>query len=216
MNLPFTTEEFLNVFSQYNRAVFPLQIIFNLLALFIVYIIIKKKNFTDRFVSYSLGFLWLWIGIIYQFIFFSEINPAARIFALFFIFQAFIFFYLSIKKKLSFNFRNDWTGVTGIVLIIYALIIYPVLGILFGHIYPQNPTFGLPCPTVIFTFGVLLLTDKKISLYTIIIPFLWSLLGFSAAMNLGIKEDIGLLAAGLVSTGIILFVKTEKVKKQLA
>jgi hypothetical protein len=38
----------------------------------------------------------------------------------------------------------------------------------------------------------------------LIIPFLWSLLGFSAAVQLGIREDIGLLVAGLAGTGLLI------------
>jgi hypothetical protein len=210
MNLPFTTEEFLNVFASYNNAVFPAQVIFNILALLLFFFAIKKKNFTDSFISYSLAFLWLWNGIVYQLIFFSEINPAARIFALIFIIQGIIFFYFGgIKRKLSFQFTNTFAGITGLLLIIYALVIYPVLGILSKHTYPYNPTFGLPCPTTIFTFGLLLWADKRIPFYFVFLPFLWALIGFSAAIKLGVMEDIGLLIAGVISTGTILYQKSD-------
>ena len=95
-------------------------------------------------------------------------------------------------------------GITGAVFIIYALLIYPVLGHLLGHIYPKSPTFGLPCPMTIFTFGLLLWTDSKIPKYVLIIPFLWSVVGFSAAVNLRIYEDFGLLLAGLLGTILII------------
>jgi hypothetical protein len=39
-------------------------------------------------------------------------------------------------------------------------------------------------------------------LHLLIIPLLWSIIGFTAALNLTIYEDAGLLAAGL--TGFIL------------
>jgi hypothetical protein len=83
-------------------------------------------------------------------------------------------------------------------LILYALILYPIVGSLLGHVYPSSPTFGLPCPTTIFTFGMLLWVRKP-PLIVLIIPVLWSIVGFSAALQLGIKEDIGLpMAAALV------------------
>jgi hypothetical protein len=37
-----------------------------------------------------------------------------------------------------------------------------------------------------------------------VIPFLWSLLGVSASYQLGIREDIGLLAAGVLGVGLLL------------
>ena len=86
---------------------------------------------------------------------------------------------------------------------LYALLIYPVLGSMLGHVYPQSPTFGLPCPTTIFTFGILLWTDKQVPIPVLIIPFLWSIIGFTAALSLGITEDTGLLIAGVVSTLLI-------------
>jgi hypothetical protein len=60
-----------------------------------------------------------------------------------------------------------------------------------------------PCPVTIFTFGLLLLADKRVPKYLLVIPFLWSLLGFSAALALTIREDIGLLIAGVLGTILI-------------
>jgi hypothetical protein len=93
----------------------------------------------------------------------------------------------------------------GIIFILYALLIYPVLLKMTGHNYPQTPTFGLPCPTIIFTFGMLLLTDKKIPKYILIVPFLWSLIGFSAAVKLTVTPDYGLGIIGVLGTVLILF-----------
>jgi hypothetical protein len=42
---------------------------------------------------------------------------------------------------------------------------------------------------------------------TLIIPFLWSLIGFSAATTLGIREDTVLLVASFLANGILLFRK---------
>jgi hypothetical protein len=80
---------------------------------------------------------------------------------------------------------------------LYALVIYPVLGLLAGHRYPSAPTFGLPCPTTIFTFGVLLLAREKLPRFLFAIPMVWALIGFTAAFAFGVYEDYGLLIAGL-------------------
>jgi hypothetical protein len=83
------------------------------------------------------------------------------------------------------------------------LLIYPVLGYFLGHVYPHSPTFGLPCPTTIFTFGLLLWADNKVPKYLLVIPLLWSLIGFLAAFQLGVLEDVMLLITGLVATTLI-------------
>lgn len=205
MNIPFTVKQFLDVFGSYNTAVSPIQILFILLALSTIFLAVKKRNYSDKVISGILSFFWLWIGVVYHLIFFTGINPAAYAFGAINIIQAILFFaYGIVRKDLTFGFKNNVAGIAGIVFIVYALIVYPLLGIQFGHIYPRTPTFGLPCPTTIFTFGILLWTKKKVSPVIIGIPLLWSLIGFTAALNLGIYQDFGLLAAGLLGSALII------------
>ena len=209
MNLPFTTEEFLEVFKIYNLTVWPTQILLVILALLMIFVLLKKNKLSDKIISIGLTLFWLWMGIVYHYLFFTKINGAAYVFGLLFVFQAVLFFYYGlIKRNLEFNFRNNFIGVISIIFFLYALIFYPLLGYQFGHLYPRTPTFGLPCPTTIFTFGmIILLANRKNIIF--IIPIVWSLVGFTAAIKLGIYQDIGLLIAGLLSA-IILFTKKMK------
>jgi len=85
-----------------------------------------------------------------------------------------------------------------------------VLGYNLGHVYPYSPTFGLPCPTTIFTFGILLFTNEKMPVHLLIIPLLWSVIGFTAAINLIIYEDTGLLIAGLTTFTLLLISNRKK------
>ena len=215
MNVPFTVDQFFAIIREYNTSIFPMQIVLNLLALASIVLAIIKSDYTNKFISFTLGLFWLWMGIVYHFIFFTNINPAAFIFALFFVLQAIIFIYYGAAKNiLSFGFRKDWIGIVGLLFIIYALLIYPILGILFGHIYPNSPTFGLPCPTTIFTFGILLWTLKKVAIYFVIIPFLWSIIGLSAAINIKVYEDFGLIVAGVIGL-ILLIINNKKFNQQI-
>jgi hypothetical protein len=75
--------------------------------------------------------------------------------------------------------------------------VYPVLGQLGDHPYPRSPSFGMPCPTTIFTLGLLLLTRGRVPWWLIVIPAVWAAIGTSAAITLGIREDLGLAAAAL-------------------
>ena len=158
----------------------------------------------DKVIDSFLSFFWLWIGIVYHIIYFSVINKAAYFFGALFILQGIIFFiYGNISDKLLFRYNKSTYNYVGIVFILYALIVYPILGHILGHQYPRSPTFGLPCPTTIFTFGVLLFIDNRISIGVLIIPVLWSIIGFGAALNLSIYEDFGLLLAGLVGFSLL-------------
>lgn len=204
MDLPFTSEQFMAAFKDYNNAVFPMQLALNLIGIAAVYFSVKQHPWSNKFIPGSLAFLWLWVGIVYHLLFFTEINPAAYLFAALFVFQALIMYFKITWNKLSFALKPDRFGIAGGLLIAYALIFYPLIGYLIGHVYPASPTFGLPCPTTIFTFGILLAVEKKCPVSILIIPFTWSLIGFSAALKLGMYEDTGLLIAGLLATAMIL------------
>lgn len=211
MNFPFTVEDFLNVFKSYNQQVFPIQIVFYIVALACVYLLFKPTKNSSKMIFTVLSFFWFWIGIVYHIIFFTSINKAAYFFGLLFIVQGILFFFFGfVKNEISFDYQKTKSNFIGIIFIIYALIIYPVLGHLFGHQYPKMPTFGLPCPTTIFTFGILLFAINRIRVVVLIIPLLWSLIGFSAAVNLLIYEDFGLVIAGVL--GFVLIVLHNKMK----
>ncbi|MEW6408197.1 MAG: DUF6064 family protein [Patescibacteria group bacterium] len=209
MALPFTIDQFLFVFEQYNLSVFPMQIIILLLAIASVFLVFKQVKNNNKIITGILAFFWLWIGIAYHLIFFTSINKASYLFGALFIIQGILFLFVGFKDKLSFKFRKDAYGITGSIFVLYAIIIYPILNYVFGHWWPSNPTFGLPCPTTIFTFGLLLWTNKKVPKYILIIPLIWALIGMSAAINLGVWEDLGLIFAGILGV-ILLWVRDRK------
>jgi hypothetical protein len=84
--------------------------------------------------------------------------------------------------------------------------IYPLLGWLAGHGWPRGPVFGVaPCPTVIFTMGLLLLAEGRLPRHLLIIPVLWALLGGTAAWLLNVPEDFALPLAALGGLWLILW-----------
>ncbi len=205
MELPFSADQFLSVFEDYNRTVWPFQIVLNLLALASIVLAVRKTRYSNAIISGILAFLWLWTGLAYHLTFFTAINPAAYAFAVLAVVQGILFFAAgAIGSRLRFGYRTTVYGVTGAIFAVYGLIIYPLLGSLLGHSYPGAPTFGLPCPTTIFTFGLLLWTEARVPKFVLIIPVLWSLTGFLAALSLGIGEDVGLLVAGVTGTVLIM------------
>lgn len=213
--MPFTVEEFLNVFEKYNLSVWPMQLFLNLLAIVAFWFLVFGRRNKSYVINSVLVFLWLWIGLVYHLLFFSAINKAAYIFGSLFIVQSFLFVFYGLigSKIIKYQFRFDVHGVLGLLFILYALIVYPILANYFGHEYPKMPTFGLPCPTVIFTFGLLLFVVNSIPRIVILIPFLWSLIGFFAAVNLTIKEDFGLLIAGILGTAMLLFFRRKTINE---
>lgn len=204
MSLPFSIGQFLDVFQRYNASVFPLQWVLLFMGAFAVVAAVNGGSQGSRAVSGVLALFWIWMGFVYHWGFFRSINPAASIFAVAFIAEGVLIAWLGVlRSQIIFEPRVNTASVVGIVLIAYAILGYPAIGYLLGHRYPSAPTFGVPCPTAIFTFGMLLLCRPPRSRALLIIPVAWAVLGGVAAIQLGMLEDFGLVIAAIVATVIV-------------
>ena len=204
MRLPFSTEQFLDVFVRYNDAVWPAPLGLVVLAVGAVAYGVRDWPRDGRRVSAIMAALWLWMAVVYHLAFFASATRVAVVFALLFAVQGGLFAWLAVSRHtISFAPRANAAGVIGGMLIIYALIGYPIVGYLVGHRYPAAPTFGVPCPTTIFTFGLLLWSTGPLIRRLAVVPALWSIVATSAAVNLGMAEDFGLVAAALVAVPFI-------------
>src|SRR5690348_12245977 len=129
MKTPFTKDQFMAVFTHYNLDVYPMQLILYIIALAAIYFSVKPVRNSGIVISVVLSFLWLWMGVVYHIDYFTSINPAAYLFGALFIVQGILFFISGvIRSSLSYNFRPDKYGTTGLLLILYGLAIYPILG----------------------------------------------------------------------------------------
>lgn len=207
--LPFTLDEFLEVFAAYNRAFIVVAAALWLVSVGVLVGAARNSGRFSRVLSLFLAALWLWNAIAYHAMFFTSINPAAWLFAGAFALQAILF--AATGRNVEYFSAIGLREATGVGLVVYALA-YPFLTVASGHTYPATPTFGVPCPTAILTIGVLLTVRSGPPARLAIIPTLWAFVGGSAAILLGVATDYVLLAAGLVSALLLLkrvrFVRT--------
>jgi len=197
VQLPFTHDQFLDVFSAYNRALWPAVILIWLLTAAAIVALYRRGPRASRFVAAVLVIHWGWAGIAYHLAFFRSINPAASLFGAVFVLQAALFLWRGVfGSRLSFQPTSSFWGRVGGALITYALL-YPAIGLALGLAYPRIPTFGVPCPTAILTVGLLLLAPRSEARLLSAIPVLWAAVGGSAAVLLNIRADYALLVAGL-------------------
>ena len=197
--LPFTHAQFIEVFAQYNMTVWPAQVLAYILGLGIVLALLRPSAATGRWVAAGLALMWLWTGIAYHVLHFAEINKAAFLFGALFAIQGLLLLRAAFTDALRYGGpargAAAWLG-WGLVL--YASVLYPLLGLWAGHRFTEMPMFGItPCPVTIFTFGVFLLATAPVSRWLLVVPVIWSLIGGSAAFLLQVPQDWLLLFSGL-------------------
>ena len=198
MQLPFTHDQFLDVFGAYNRALWPAAILIWLLTAAAIVALYRRGPRASRLVAAVLAFHWGWAGIAYHLAFFRSINPAATIFGAVFVLQAALFLWRGVLgSQLSFQPTSSLWGRVGAALIAYSLV-YPALSLALGLAYPRFPAFGVPCPTAILTVGLLLIAPRREARRLGAIPVLWAAVGGSAAVLLNIRADFALVVAGLL------------------
>jgi hypothetical protein len=204
--LPFTADQFLAIFAKYNHAIWPAQIVAYLLGGVAVALLFWRRRGSNQAIAGILAAMWLWTAIAYHALFFASINKAAYLFAaLFFIQGIWLLHEGCFRNRIHFSVESGRLAWLGIAFVFYAAILYPLIGMVTGHSYPAIPMFGVtPCPVTIFTFGMLLATEPPISRWILVIPFIWSLIGGSAAILLHVPQDWLLLVSGLISVPMIL------------
>ena len=197
MNLPFTPDQFFGVFAAYNRAFWLVAVAVWIGSAATAAFVWREPVGRSRVLTHFLGILWMWNAVAYHAFLFTRINPAAWLFAGLFAVQAVLFFRTGTGRRLEYFSPTAPLRWFGIGLACYALA-YPILNLALGHEYPASPTFGVPCPTAIFTIGMLLTARGELPLTLSVIPAIWGLVGGSAAVVLDVPADYVLLGAGVL------------------
>lgn len=200
----FSVDELYAMYAAYNGALGVWQFVAYVPMLVFAGLAYAGKKGANSWISLYLGLVWIWVGPVYHLMYYSEINNAAKFFAAGFVAQGLLIVWEGIKERnLWFGYHRGYCAITGMLFILYALVGYPLLGIWLGRGFPAVAAVLLaPVPVTIYTFGMLLLTYKRVPEYLLIIPIVWSIVGTSVVL-LGVYQDIGLLISGLVTAVMI-------------
>jgi hypothetical protein len=202
VGLPFTPDQFFDIFAEYNRTFWPVVVAMWLSSVGVLVAAWRNRVCQSRLLTYFLGALWAWNAVAYHAFLFTRINPAAWLFGALFALQAVLLFSVGTRERLEYFSPTGLMRGIGFGLVLYS-VAYPFLSA-FSHKYPTTPTFGVPCPTAILTIGALLTVRGRVPLTLAIIPALWGLIGGSAAVLLAVPTDYVLLGAG----GLLIVVVT--------
>jgi hypothetical protein len=216
MNNLFPLELFTKVFEKYNLAIWPMHLVAYILGIAILLLVVKRTKYSNQIIAAILSFLWLWTGILFFLLYLAPVSKPSYFFGGLFIIQGLLFLNSAIKPRLSFAAELNVYSFVGILFVAYAMVGYPVFGYFLGHSYPHSAPFGLtPCPTNIFTFGLFLLSNKRIPKLFLVIPLLWAIIGGFPPVFVGVLEDIGLILAGIFGTAIILYRDWKKQREEI-
>lgn len=203
MNLTLNLEQLLAVFQAYNLAVWPMQVAAYVLAGAALFFTFKPGAYPSRVVAGILAFFWLWVALVFMWLYWAPAYTPAYAFGGLFLIQGALFLESALRQRITFGFKRDAVTAVGMLLVVYAMLGYPVVGHWLGHRYPQALLFGVaPCPMVIFTLGLLLVSNAPRRFF--IIPLVWALAGVMP-VSIGILEDIGLILAGVLGAGMIVY-----------
>ena len=211
--MPFSRDAFLGVFATYNGAVWPFVLALWLLTAALVVGLFSGVRAWSRLTRVVLAIHWLWAGAVYHAMYFTAINPAAWAFAAVFVAQAVMTIpATSLDRLIRLDVRS-LRGSVSTALIVYSLA-YPLIVWMDGFVYPRMPTFGVPCPTVMFTIGVLLASSTE-SIALAAVPVAWSLIAAGAAWSFGVHADFALPAAAVLFAGDLITKRSHVMKKFL-
>jgi hypothetical protein len=204
MGLPFTVDQFLDVFARYHGAIWPAPLVAYALGLLVLMLAVPGSRAASVLVPTALAAMWAFVGVAYHWGFFAPVNPVARAFGALFVAEAALLVEAACRRRLRFSGRGSAGMLLGLVVVGYSVAAYPLLGLALGHAYPRAPTFGVtPCPLVLFTFGAFLFSTGMFPLRLVALPLAWSAVATSAALQLGMVEDLGLPVAGLLAFAVL-------------
>jgi len=215
-----TVEEWFRIMENYGVKIWPIQIIFYIIAILItIWLFIQPGRIQNIVMKLYLCIVFMWIGLAFYFILARDIagNTCGNyIMGVLFIIISVLFAIDIFRNKMQFLLpAARWHKYSTLVLIILAFS-YPWIGMALGHRFPNLIITGtLPCPTI--TFSLILLTTSLprvnkiiyILLLFLAIPFT----PFIQIFKYGVYEDIILFAVGIYS--LVLLIKYWKIKLRL-
>ena len=194
MTLPFSEQEFFDVFGRYNTRVWPVILLLWIVTVWLVVQFVRGRS-TSVGLGLLLAFHWAWSGVVYHASFFTAVNSGAWLFAGLFTIEAAIFLWVAVTRRIEFVWGHTARHKIAAVLMVYSLA-YPLLVLTAGHEYPRAPLFAVPCPTTLFTCGMLLTAVPRVPVVASAVPVAWTVIAGSVAILLDVIPDAMLFIAG--------------------
>ncbi|MGZ9076362.1 MAG: DUF6064 family protein, partial [Burkholderiaceae bacterium] len=175
--LLFAPRTYYRLFELYNLDIWPLQIATLLAGVMVLVLMHSRAPWRGRVIAAMLAACWLWIAWAFHWERYATINWAAGYFAAGFAIEAVLFICIGVvRDQMRFDAKLSVVARIGVGVFVFALVVQPLLGLLFGRVWQQAEVLGVaPDPTAVATLGLLLATNR-IHWIALPIPVLWCLL----------------------------------------
>ncbi|MBE0509940.1 MAG: hypothetical protein IBX49_04365 [Gammaproteobacteria bacterium] len=188
--LMFSPEVYFHLFVRYNAAIWPGQLLALALSALLLWLAVRPGLVRGRGLCLLLGLGWGWVGWGFLLSYYAEINLAARWFAWGFALQALLLLGLALWGRPEIDWRRDRIARIGLLTLLTAILLLPLLGPLQGRDWTGIELFLLsPDPTALGSLGLALMLAGPRRLLLAIVPLLW--LYFSALSLLAMDSPLG-------------------------
>lgn len=190
--LPYSAEVLFALHARYLQELWPIALPVAILTLGTPALALNRAPDGGRIAAGLLALAWLWVGLVFQLHYFAVINFAAPVYAGLFVAQSLLLFWWGpLRDRLRLAFRQDGRGRVGSLILIYAVIVYPLLDRVGENADGAVRLAGLaPGPTALFTIGLLLHARDRAPLPLLAIPLAWSLVAGFSGWVLGLPADL--------------------------
>jgi hypothetical protein len=173
--LLFSPRTYYRMLERHNEALWPAQLLTLALGIGILVLLRRPSATQGRIIAGILAVLWVWVAWAFLLGRYATINWAMKYVAPFFVLEALLLVWWGvIAGELSFAFEARARARVGAALYVLALLLYPVLAMMFGRPWKQAELFGIaPDPTVIATAGLLLLANSRFRWGLLPVPLVW-------------------------------------------
>lgn len=208
--LLFSPDAYWRLFELANQASWPLPPLFPLIVVLVLAASRWLRPAAPYLVAGLIVLAWLWCGVFFMRHWYKPINWFASYIEPVFYVQALLLLWTSVMRR---QFRDVIASgprrVAGSVLLLGALLLYPVAGVLRGAGLGGSEYFGTaPDPTAIATLGLCLLAHGRLALVCLVLPVFICMVGFLTLLALGSwQAAVPLLAVVAMTAGLWLGTK---------
>ena len=201
--LLFSRQTYYRLFELYNLEWWPLQIVALTLGVAVFVLLRRGGERAGRVTTLILALGWLWVAWAFHVQRYASINLAAGYFAWAFVVQALLLLWMgAVRGRLAPAPVGRLQRRAGLGLVLFALLLFPLIGPLLGRSLFQAEVFGMaPDPTALATLGVLLLSGARPAWALFPVPVAWCLISGATLWAMEAPDFAVVPLAALLAVG---------------